>query len=350
MRDDDLDNLFRSAMDDLEGIPPQVNNWDVDKTFGKIQEQLNPKNTRKFPGIFDLAAAVVITILTIGYATNYLVEENIIDGEEIASVLDFSSDDQAVETNLLPSEMDNHNENGSFLSSSEEQEKTFPEINLKSVDYQFASAALADNNAPINNQINNGTLLNSETRNQKNFNFVFNSPFAGFSNKNKQKSGSPFDEQETLGLGIDRTKAPHQVSLSFPIGFSYMADNFAPTISGRVALNKQSKKNIDKISSIAASISSYHFMEKNEAGKMSVDSRFFVEASLGKFSSRDDKIISGHEIGAGYMLGSDNEKFQGKTFKVNYSISVKNKIKVTPEAIITDNFSKVYPGIKVTLI
>ncbi|WP_020529505.1 hypothetical protein [Flexithrix dorotheae] len=344
MRDDDLDKLFRSAMDDLEGIPPQVSNWDVDKTFGKIQEQLNPKNTRKFPGIFDLAAAVVITIITIGYATNYLVEEKIIDGDEIAAIIDFSSEEAVEEINSTL-ETENPDENNFILSKMENQEKAFPEIDLKSVDFQYASTSLANNIPPVATRKNRAISKNNNAGDQKNFDFVFNSPMAGFS-----KKGNTHDGQETLGFGMDNTQTPNQISLSFPIGFSYMADHFAPTISGRVALNKQSKKNVDKISSIAATISSYHFMDKNESGKMSVDSRFFVEASFGKFSSDHDKVISGHEIGGGYMLGKDNEQFKGKTFKVNYSISVKNKIKVSPEAIITDNFSKVYPGIKVTLI
>jgi hypothetical protein len=52
-------------------------------------------------------------------------------------------------------------------------------------------------------------------------------------------------------------------------------------------------------------------------------------------------------IGCGYLFGPKGGYFQNTTFKVFTSIEVFQKVTLSPEVIITNNFKQVFPGFTV---
>ncbi len=96
----------------------------------------------------------------------------------------------------------------------------------------------------------------------------------------------------------------------------------------------------------------YFFFEKNMNGDYVVNDNWFVNAEWGIIYDHSFlRTWSGKEssFGVGYLFSEKGSYFKNTTYKLFTSILVSNNIAIVPEFILTNNASKIYPGITVKI-
>ncbi len=333
MRDEEMDKLFRSSIENLEGPPPQARYWNTEETFEKIQENLNNPSGRRYPGIFDLAAAAVALLCTLGYllSTSHQQKEGANGQAEMAFANpgDTAEDPGLVSSFFTRLQQIGQHEDAELVNlfSRADQRRAQPfmldEITVfsGSFDFEENAANVAQLPARMEQSLASYTSFDQLAIPD----FTFASP-----EEQVNKGGTSFN-------------------IEIPVGIGWAARSLAPVLGARLTASF-GKGNAEKYTTVSAGATTYHLVSNSPEDGLQAATKVFAEVAMGRHSTDKSKTITGHEFGAGYLLNGDDIRFNGKTFKVNYSISLKDKIQISPEVIFTGNFSKAYPGVRVNLI
>ncbi|MBT29427.1 MAG: hypothetical protein CMO01_07160 [Thalassobius sp.] len=322
MKDEQLDQFFRSAIENMDGLPPQVNYWDKEYSFGKIQEGLNGIDSHRSRSFFDLAAAAVVSVVALAYGVSFFVSSH-------SSPVNQQNSSKEAIVNAQPLALQDINKNSGIIDFSNIE--TAIDEPVADVFASLKPFSLST----INNEHNLGlfqhendvetTALNSVS--EQEFGFSFITPFS--------KSNS-----------FTSSKRSKMLSFELPIGISLSGVGVAPVIAAQATLNLPKSGRHQK--QISAAIAAYNTFQQSEGSKTTISPVLFAESSFGVVNNPDG-FVSGHAVGAGYQL-NDSDVYEGKAVKFNYTISVKKRLKVSAEAIVSEGFGKVHPGFKVTFI
>ncbi len=329
MKDNELDDLFRNALHDMEGVPPQAKNWDREDTFGKIQRNLNGNQGQNRYNFFDLAAAIVLTLTAVTYLFSFLI------APEVQKALPglMGATEKTHEELLEPTEKTDKRE---FLALTFDKTKS------------EALAKLEKDEEAQNESINiesKALQVNTEFSEQK------------LVAKVKEKAAEPIDavpqSESKIDLQLPFSKKPvnvkvasNKLQISLPVGIAYTAGTIAPTASVNASINLKEASNFTTQASLG--LSAYGLMEKRENEGLRISPAIFAETSFGVTSNKD-QFVSGHAFGVGYQL-NEIESIDGNAIKLNYTISIKKRLRVAAEALVSEGMSKIHPGIKLTFI
>ena len=334
MKDEQLDNLFRNALEDLGGVPPQAKDWDKEDVFERIQLGLNGDNTKTRRSFFDLAAAVIVLVTAATYSISFFTKSKV--ENSIPELVAEISEELLIEDSndeVLNIQEDN------FLQAfqeiqlvSNEAEEVEPVASLTMKPIKFEEQAL--------NEAMGYELLNYDE------NFT-QSEVSGALPEEDSKINMllPFAKNngEILSESLQKSS---KINMSLPVGVAYTAGSVAPVVSFNSSFNL--KENVGSTTQLNLGASAYGLMQQNENNKLEVEPVLFAETSLG-LESNQDKFITGHAVGVGYQLNKA-DIVEGRAVKLNYTLSVKKRLKIAAEALVSEGFSKVQPGIKLTFI
>ena len=323
MKDEQLDRFFRSAIENMDGLPPQVRHWDKEYSFGKIQEGLNGGDSQKSRHFFDLAAAAVVSVLALAYSVSFFIgsHSNPVKNQKI----------EEATINIQPlalQELKPQNENNNFSIFENTSNITSEEViaSLKPYGIEMKSE---QKDLDLFRQKEKGVEINADNDFNNKLIFSFNTPFS----------------KKSDNLNV-KNRSNKNLAFEMPVGMSFSGAGIAPVISAQATLNLPQTGRHQK--QISAAISAYNTFQQNEASKTTIRPVLFAEGSFGVVSN-PDAFVTGHAVGAGYQL-NESEVYEGKAVKFNYTISVKKRLKVSAEAIVSEGFGKVQPGFKVTFI
>ncbi|UZR92951.1 hypothetical protein [Chondrinema litorale] len=323
MKDEQLDQFFRSAIENMDGLPPQVNYWDKEYSFGKIQEGLNGNDSHRSRSFFDLAAAAVVSVVALAYGVSFFVSSH-------SSPVQQQNSSQDIVVNAQPLALQDMNNNSGIIDFSNIEtaiEEPAADVLASLKPFSF-STVNDENNLSLYQHRNDVEATSINSVSEKEFGFSFITPFS--------KSNSYFTS----------SKNSKKLSIELPIGISISGTGVAPVIAAQATLNLSKSGRHQK--QISAAIAAYNTFQQNEGSKTTISPVLFAESSFGVVNNPDG-FVSGHAVGAGYQL-NDSDVYEGKAVKFNYTISVKKRLKVSAEAIVSEGFGKVHPGFKVTFI
>lgn len=331
MKDEQLDNLFKQALEGMEGIPPQAKNWDKEDTFERIQLGLNGDNTKTRRSFFDLAAAVIVLVTAATYSISFFtkpslensipelvaeISEELLKEDENKKALNIQAEDYSKafqDIQLVSNEVEEVEPMATMVMKPIKfEEQTMNEvIGFEPLDYNTIDSKNEERNVLVENATKVNMLL----------------PFARKNDKILSEKGN-------------------KVNMSLPVGVAYTAGSIAPVVSFNSSFNL--KENSHKTTQLNFGASAYGLMQQNENNKLEVEPVVFAETSLG-LQTNQDKLITGHAVGVGYQL-NNSDLVEGRAVKLNYTLSVKKRLKIAAEALVSEGFSKVQPGIKLTFI
>jgi len=330
MRDEELDSLFRNSIEGLDSRPPQAPNWNADETFYKIQAGLNNNGKKKYPGFFDLAAAAVVLLLSLGYLfSSKQLSDRVGDDSELLGFFQEAHGD--ADPGLVRSffhKLKEFSPNGvsdDFLPIVERHEHfmarntiVLPDLIIVGSQDAFEELSLAS------------LTLDELT-------------IVGYRDDGMKLAVLNHDHE--MLEGMESAHKEGKFTLKTPVGLSYAQNMLAPVVGLQV--RKTVAENAKGSHYLGLGVNSYHFLNNGE-GRLKAESQFFAELAYGV--QKKNATVSGHEFGLGYLMGGTDSQFNGRTFKLNYSISFKDKLQLSPELIFTDNFNKAIPSIRLNLI
>lgn len=334
MKDEQLDNLFKQALEGMEGIPPQAKNWDKEDTFERIQLGLNGDSTKTRRSFFDLAAAVIVLVTAATYSISFFTKPSL---ENSIPALVAEISDEFLKENLNEEVQNIQAENFS---------NAFQEVQLVSNEVEEVE--------PVASLVMKPIRFEEQTMNE----------VMGFESLNYMTNDSKNEESKILTEGhpkvnmllpfakrngeilSDTQQKGNKVNMSLPVGVAYTAGSVAPVVSFNSSFDL--KENSHSTTQLNMGTSVYGLMQQNENNKLEVAPLVFAETSLG-LETNQDKLITGHAVGVGYQL-NNSDLVEGRAVKLNYTLSVKKRLKIAAEALVSEGFSKVQPGIKLTFI
>lgn len=332
MKDNELDNLFREALQNLDGAPPQAENWNKESTFNRIQFGLNGDQNQSKHNFFDLAAAVVLTITAITYLFSFFVAPKI--QESLPELI------TSVSSDLINTPGSEENSNEVLLANKEKSDNEVDvenEINLGNTFYYDQTMESKTVAANLNDEFLQKDLFKRNTI----------IPTIEPIEEEKRERNAVVDFQLPFGKKTEVLQAhSNKLELSLPVGVAYSAGTVAPVASFNATLNLNKHK--ATTSQLSVGLSAYGLLEKSEEKSIGIEPVLFAETSFG-IESNNDNFVSGHSVGLGYQL-NEVDAIEGNAIKLNYTISIKKRLRVAAEALVSEGMSRIQPGIKLTFI
>ncbi|MDW7694978.1 hypothetical protein R9C00_00205 [Flammeovirgaceae bacterium SG7u.111] len=343
MKDEKLDSLFRDSVNNLEGLPPQVKNWNMDSTFDKIQDGLQKQGNRKFPGIFDLAAAITVMLFAAGTLGSYIISQYAVKegGNLFLSQATEELASEVQEASLSPVE-----DKQVFFSKATSENQSI--VHTSSI---FSSGLSLDSQNEtellIEQPVEITALATSKTSKPSSFEskgFGFAMPVSNLFTKNSSNvlDGLSLENSDQQSVTIPKLK------VSVPIGLAMVNKEFGAYIGAKFSYQKVSETK-PQVTLASATVSNYGLLGENTEGKSTLSNNVFLEASFGKRNISTGKAVTGHEVGVGMLLNPSSSIFDSRAIKINYSLNIKNKFNISPEVILTENLSQAIAGIKLSL-
>jgi hypothetical protein len=342
MRDEEIDRLFRESIENLDGLPPQAPHVDLEMAFQKIQRQLHggggTSQKKNFPGIFDLAAAMVALLLTLGYGINHVLDRNEPAGQsgpaEVAAV-------SPQETKAATLEALQFTTLAVAPAMIEYQPEGFNAIASEPLQLPEAPKAHPAE-TPVLQPVKKTKPPHEVLPARVSF-AVEHSLVQAF--KAAQKGQQP--------SGVGELPSKHHLSLQVPVGLAFANGHGAATLGTRLQWETgQPDKRMATTIQVGASAYAWATGLEGE-GQPALSPQVFLEVSAGKMARQKGKWISGHEVGMGYRVAGQRDFMGAQLIKVNYTLHVKDRIQVSPEVMVSElslQSGAVYPGIRVTMI
>lgn len=330
MKMEDIDRLFHDSVNGLDGPPPQLRHWDADRAFHRIQENLQG-NTKKSSGFFDLAAAMIALCIGTGYLFQQADRTPTVLRQQAATaqVAPQPATAQVQQAAMMPTLFADNQP----LTTSEIAQEALAARPLRAV--AVSAAKPAATTKPSESVYRSAAVAHAA----KQWDIALNAPFGGvFQSKEKRKAGQ-------AGLsGV----AQKQLQMDVPIGVAFNNGQIAPVLGVQATFASASMQ--EKGLTVGAGVTSYHWMAKTETRGTKVESGVFGEVTFGKRNRKSRAKLTAHEIGVGYQLNHEDQGFGNRPIKVNYSITIKDQLKVAPEVMVDTQSAQTYAGVRVTII
>ncbi len=334
MKPEEIDQFFSQKIAELDDVMPPTD-WNPEATFYKIQNKMKPVARRRFLAPWYLSVAASVSLVTVIATSVYF---NFSSGSEEVSIASFI--EEKTEKSLSVQQ---------YISEAILNDEKTPEIvpDAHPEIVSISSRAIYKRKAY---SIIPDHLLEEFLNGNKNIPTIelpcidVQAPETVASKMVKKKTS--FALSHPLKKDIDSEISENALQMNLMAGVGYVADNVAPIVQLETRLlttNQNSQWN-----TYGGGLSVEGFISKSEEG-MNGRPHVFAEISTGKMSKNEDKTVQGKGWSMGILLNPQEGSTMGRdTFRLRYTWEFKNRIRVSPELLVSDGFQRIYPGIRIT--
>ncbi|MDN5203821.1 hypothetical protein QQ008_20690 [Fulvivirgaceae bacterium BMA10] len=372
MRFEDLDNIIRAKVNGLEGVPPNVE-WRKEPAWDKIDARLQSESQgSKILGLvplsklshfwqYSVAASVAIVIASsVWLGSSYFNDVDQLQKEDGHSASGQGYTDLKQDKNKI------YENNLSSSNGPVDMEKILQDAISKDIETpqdrellaQLAASGYAVNSIGYGHSQSSFTNVfhyskavpfNIEVHDQIDIvNYLTPHTIGKYSSPEYIRSF----EVPTLPEMLPVSNETPNASLAFIIngGTGFVKDNFAPQLEAGVLLKLKNKLN-QYNHTLSLKANTQYFKHQASENENSNNLNTFIVAEYGhNIAKKKDKPFW-LGLGIGYMAQSSGDYFDKGTMMLDMILggNDSSKIKITPQVYLTDNLTRVVPGIKVGL-
>lgn len=340
MKPEEIDQFFSQKIAELDDVMPPTD-WNPEATFHKIQNKMKP--TRRFkiltPWYMSMAASVsFVALVSSSLYFNFSTSEN--NTSTLADIIEEKTE-KSLNAPLYASDSWIDDENTPSIQPLEVAESLVSTSAISTVSTVRKQSIIPDD---ILEEILNLPKINTV----KLPSIDVQAPETVASRMvTKKKKAIAFSQPFTKEGNLNEM-ADNALQMNLMAGAGYIANTVAPVVQLETRLLTSSQNQISKWSTYGGGLSIEGVMSKTEEG-LEMRPLVFAEVSTGSLSKDEDKGIKGRGWSMGILLNPQEGTEMGRdTFRVRYTWELKNKIRISPELLVSDGFQKIYPGIRIT--
>jgi len=364
MNYDQLDKIFKDEINALDSVPPQVG-WNRDKTWEKLNSRLHEVHPqRKILGLLISAGSLNQWSYGIAAAVTLLITVGVVYNQSIFSQITTQANQNNNENKVLEAKSYDNNPVNEKLPVLSAQGL----LAQKGNSFTQGEPLVLGNGSAFTPYLNLIDANNEAFIYQSNFNLkaipnlLTLSNMQDFIELTNDKEAQPLVWQEILpvvGLKENVKKKRAQFGIDVQSHLSLVKHNLAAGINVQWDMPLGSRRQLaDQVISIGVD-NQYQFLSLLPEGNDHIEGDNNHESAQGintfatvgyrrNFSKREDKPFW-LGVKAGYLVQNTTPVFEDKTIKLELTLgdNENNKFTISPQVYLTDNFSKVIPGIKI---